>query len=136
MKEIRVEALDDNLYIVLNFLEEGLDSIGCNNQTKSKIALVAEEIYINIAHYAYTEEGGMALVSYDLEDDPLSITIIFSDSGVPYNPLEKPDPDTTLSANERQIGGLGIFLVKKIMDSVEYAYVNGNNVLTIKKKLS
>lgn len=63
------------------------------------------------------------------------ISITFSDSGKPYNPLEKPDPDVTLSAEERSIGGLGIFMVKKSMDDMRYEYKDGQNILTITKRL-
>ena len=98
-----------------------------------QIDIAAEEIFVNIAHYAYTPGTGEATICVELYQDPSAIEITFIDQGVPYDPLAKPDPDVTLSAKERKIGGLGIFMVKKSMDEVRYEYLDGCNVLTIKK---
>ena len=94
-----------------------------------------EEIYVNIAHYAYESEMGMATIRVEVGGEPLQVKITFIDNGTPYDPLKKADPDTTLSAEARQIGGLGIFMVKKSMDDVKYQYIDGQNILTISKKL-
>ena len=102
-------------------------------KSQTQIDLSVEEIFVNIASYAYREEPGKAEVSVECNNG--EITIVFKDNGKPYNPLEKPDPDVTLSAEEREIGGLGIFLVKKNMDDVSYEYKNDQNILTIKKKI-
>jgi anti-sigma regulatory factor (Ser/Thr protein kinase) len=100
-----------------------------------QIELAVEEIFVNIAKYAYSPEVGRAKVRVELEQDPLKVIITFIDQGMPYDPLAKDDPDTTLSAEERQIGGLGVYMVKKTMDDITYEYKNGQNILTIKKKL-
>ena len=100
-------------------------------KAQMKIDVAVEEIFINIASYAYGNEVGNAEIILDINDSNTKATITFVDEGIPYNPLEKDDPDTTLSADERQIGGLGIFIVKKSMDSVEYKNQEGKNILTI-----
>ena len=99
-----------------------------------QIALAVEEIFVNIANYAYNPGKGNATVRVEVEKDPLTVTITFIDGGVPYDPLKKDDPDVTLSAEERSIGGLGVFLVKKTMDDVSYEYKDGKNILSIKKQ--
>ena len=98
-----------------------------------QIDVAVEEIFVNIANYAYSPDTGPATVRLDIRDGIAVITFI--DSGVPYDPLAKPDPDVTLSAEDRPIGGLGIFLVKKSMDSVSYNYESGKNVLRLKKRI-
>ncbi len=100
-----------------------------------QIELAVEEIFVNIANYAYAPEIGRATVRVSVSDDPLTVTITFIDRGVPYDPLKRSDPDVTLSAEEREIGGLGIFMTKKVMDEVAYEYKDGQNVLTLKKRL-
>ena len=100
-----------------------------------QISLAAEEVFVNIAHYAYAPDKGRAVVRVEVSGDPVSVTITFMDHGMPYDPLGNEDPDLTLSAEERQIGGLGVFLVKKTMDDVNYEYKNGQNILTLKKNL-
>ena len=90
---------------------------------------------MNISHYAYAPGTGDAVIQVDFSGDPLSASITFIDSGMKYDPLAKPDPDITLSAEERQIGGLGIFMVKKSMDDVRYEYRDGKNIFTIVKVL-
>lgn len=115
------------------FIDSFLERAGCSMKAQMQIDLTVEEIFVNIASYSYGGGEGKASVGISLDGD--EVTIVFVDSGIPYDPLKKPDPDTTLSAAKRQIGGLGIFLVKKTMDSVEYEYIDGKNVLTIKKKI-
>ena len=90
---------------------------------------------MNIAHYAYAPGTGSATIHFEARTDPKRAVITFTDSGIPYDPLSRPDPDVTLSAEERQIGGLGIFMVKKSMDDIWYEYRDGHNVLTIVKNL-
>jgi serine/threonine-protein kinase RsbW len=135
MKELIVPAEIEQLDTVLNFISDKLTEMNCSVKIQSQIAVAVEEIFVNIAHYAYTPNKGNATVRYGIENDPLKILIQFGDNGIPYNPLEKAAPDTTLSADERDIGGLGIFIVKKSMDDVHYEYKNGQNVLTIQKLL-
>ena len=102
-------------------------------KAQMQINVAIDELFGNIAKYAYTDGNGLAAVKVDVQDDPRAAVITFVDSGIPYDPLKKTDPDITLSAEERQIGGLGIFMVKKIMDEIAYEYDDGQNVLTIKK---
>lgn len=136
MKELDIEAVKDNITEVLGFIDEQLESTGCSPKTLMQIDLAAEEIFVNIAEYAYDPETGPATVRVEVKPDGSAVIITFIDHGVPYDPLVKEDPDVTLSAAERKVGGLGIFLVKKNMDNIKYEYVNGSNILTIIKKLS
>lgn len=135
MNEITVPAILENVDKIQAFVESELENNGCPMKVIIQISIAVEEIYVNIARYAYTPEIGNATVRCEVEREPLQITIQILDSGKPFNPLEKEDADTTLSAEERDIGGLGILMVKKSMDQVEYEYKNGKNILTIHKKL-
>ena len=128
LDEARVEKLDE----VLAFLDGTLEGMDCPMKTQIQLDVAVEELYVNIASYAYAPETGPATLRIAPEDGGVAITFI--DHGMPYDPLAKPDPDVTLSAEERQIGGLGIYMVKKSMDSVIYEYRDGKNILTIKKK--
>ena len=104
-------------------------------KAQMQIELAVEEIFVNIAKYAYSPEVGRAKVRVELEQDPLKVIITFIDQGMPYDPLARQDPDLTLPAEERDIGGLGVFLTKKMMDDVSYEYKDGSNVLRLKKRL-
>ena len=115
--------------------DEELVALSCPPDQQIQIQIAVEELFVNIAHYAYNPEVGPATVRVDVEDDPISVVITFIDNGVPYDPLAKDDPDITLSAQERDIGGLGIYMVKMSMDDVSYEYKDGRNILTIKKKI-
>ena len=95
----------------------------------------SEEIFINIASYAYVPDKGNVTVRVEVQDEPLMITIQFVDHGIPYDPLAKEDPDVTMSAEERQIGGLGIYMAKQSMDDISYRYEDGKNILTMKKNI-
>jgi uncharacterized protein (TIGR02172 family) len=131
-EELTIEASAENLAEVQSFLEEQLAKIQFPPRSRMQIGLAAEEIFINIASYAYAPEKGKATVRIAV--DPDGVTITFIDRGVPYDPLKKQDPDVTLSADERAIGGLGVFLTKKLMDDVHYEYRNGQNILTLVKR--
>lgn len=135
MQDIKLKASNDTLYTVLDAIEAHLDKNGCPDPVKTQILIAAEEIYVNIAQYAYGGEEGEAIVQMEVSQDPKVCRMVFRDKGIPYNPLEKEDPDITLSAEERDIGGLGIYMVKQYMDRVEYQYENGFNILLIEKKL-
>ena len=135
MKEITVAATLDNLARVQEFIEAELEGCGCPMRAMMQIAVAVEEIYVNIAHYAYHPSVGEATVRCAVGGEPLQVTIQFLDSGKPFDPLKKPDGDITLSAEEREIGGLGILMVKKSMDDVQYQYKGGCNILTLKKQL-
>ena len=95
-----------------------------------------EELFVNVASYAYPSGSGSVTIDMEITEEPAAAVITFTDSGIPFNPLKKDDPDIALSAEERQIGGLGIYMVKKSMDDIAYAYRDGRNVLRIVKYLS
>ncbi len=133
MDKIIVEAKVDNLNAVLDFVNKKLEENDCPMKTQIQIDVAVEEIFVNIASYAYDPGEGDAAIEAWILEDPLRIAVRFTDSGVPYDPLAKEDPDVTLSAEERQIGGLGIYMVKKSMDEVAYEHKDGNNVFTIIK---
>ena len=135
MKELTVEAKTTNIEAVTDFVNEQLEALDCPMKAQMQIDIAIDELFGNIAHYAYNPEIGKATVRVEVIEDPLAVTITFIDNGVPYDPLAKADPDTTLSAEEREIGGLGIFMVKKTMDEITYEYKDGQNILAIKKNL-
>ncbi len=135
MKELTIKAAIENIEKVTNFVNAELEALDCSYKAEMQIDLAIDELFGNIANYAYNPETGDATVRLEVEEDPLSVIITFSDNGKPFNPLEAKEPDTTLSAEERQIGGLGIFIVKKYMDMIDYDYRDGQNILRIKKAL-
>ncbi len=136
MDELRLdEARRDRLDEVLAFLDGVLETMDCSMKTQMQLDIAVEELYINIASYAYAPATGPATIRVEKLDDPVGVEVTLIDSGVPYDPLAKPDPDVTLSAEERQIGGLGIYMVKKSMDDMRYRYEDGQNILTIRKYL-
>ena len=132
-REMTIEATVSNLDPVLDFVNAHLEEAGCGMKEQMQLDVAVEEIYVNIAHYAYSPQTGVAKISVDIDKDKRQIAIGFRDSGMEFDPLAKPDPDTTLSAEERQIGGLGIYMVKKSMDDVTYSRENGENILTLYK---
>ena len=134
IQELKLMASDDSLPTVLDAIEAHLEKNHCPGAVRTQILVAAEEIYVNIAHYAYGGAEGEARVQMDVAQDPGICRLEFKDRGIPYNPLEKKDPDITLSAEERDIGGLGIYMVKKSMDRVEYRYEDGCNILTLEKR--
>lgn len=136
MKELDIVAARDNLPQVIDFVNEQLEENDCSMKILMQIELAVEEIFVNIANYAYESGSGPATVRVEAAPDGSSVSITFIDQGTPYDPLAKADPDVTLSSEERDIGGLGIFLVKKNMDDIKYEYSNGSNILTIVKALS
>jgi len=135
MKELTIAATVENIETVTDFVNEQLEAIDCPMKAQMQIDIAIDELFSNIAQYAYGTETGQATVRVEALEDPESVMITFMDNGVPYDPLTKADPDTTLSADEREIGGLGIFMVKKSMDDISYEYKDGQNILRIIKKL-
>ncbi|MGX8773978.1 MAG: ATP-binding protein [Bacillota bacterium] len=133
--EILVDAEVGNLQKVIGFVESKLDEYDCPVKTAMQICVAVEEIFTNIAKYAYPGEEGVALIRVEAADGGKAVKITFTDRGHPYDPLTVKDPDVTLSAEDRAIGGLGLFMVKKTMDSIEYEYKDGKNILTITKEL-
>ena len=126
-------AKDTELDNVIGFIEENLEKAGCPLKIQMSIEVAIEEIFVNVAHYAYNGEDGDAKVSFEFNPGTRTATFIIADRGIPFNPLKKEDPDITLSADEREIGGLGIFITKKTMDSIHYSYENNENILTMTK---
>ncbi|MBP5670982.1 MAG: ATP-binding protein [Victivallales bacterium] len=137
IKELTVDATVENIPVVTAFVEEHLEQYNCSPKAQMEIDIAIDELFSNIARYAYGKPPaeGKATVRVEVTPEPLAVIITFIDNGMPYDPLAKEDPDVTLSAEERPIGGLGIFMVKKTMDEITYEYKNGQNILTIKKKI-
>ena len=136
MKDLLVEANDKNLETVQTFIREQLEEICSDVKTLLQIDLVVEEVFVNIAHYAYAPKTGDAKISCEVTKEPARLTLIFTDSGKPFNPLQRPDPDVTLGLEERNIGGLGIFLTKKYMTTTAYEYKDGKNIFTLTRDFS
>lgn len=135
MKELKIVARTDNLDQVISFVDESLEEADCSIKAQMQIDVAVEEIFVNIAQYAYTSQEGEAVIRLDTETVPGAVVITFIDSGIPFDPLAVQEPDVTLSVKDRKIGGLGIFMVKKSMDDVTYKYVDNKNILTIKKNI-
>ncbi len=133
-KELTIEALAENLPQVVEFVDDKLEQADCPMKIQMQIDVALEEIFINIASYAYNPDKGTATVRVEVSEEPVVVTITFVDHGIPYDPLAKEDPDVTLSAEEREIGGLGIFMTKKLMDDVVYEYKDGSNILRLIKR--
>ena len=135
MNELTITATVENIEAVTDFVNEQLEAIDCPMKAQMQIDIAIDELFGNIAHYAYNPEVGEATVRVEVIEDPLAVVITFIDRGVPYDPLAKADPDTTLSAEDREIGGLGIFMVKKSMDDMTYEYKDEQNILKIRKNI-
>ena len=127
----KTEALSD----VLGFVEQMLDSFECPIKIQVALCVAIEEVFVNVAHYAYGEGEGNMSLGIGFDEESRAITFRMTDKGIPFDPLKKPDPDISLSADEREIGGLGIFITKKTMDSLTYTYENNENILTMIKKI-
>ena len=125
MKELTIEATPENVDKAIEFVDEMLEEYGCGMKEQMAIDVAVDELFANIAHYAYNPETGYATVKVEVVEDPLSVEITFVDNGKPYDPLAKADPDTTQSIEDRKIGGMGILIVKKSMDAVDYEYKDG-----------
>ena len=135
MKELNIAATVENIGVVTDFVNEQLEALDCPMKAQMQIDIAIDELFGNIAQYSYNPEVGEAIVRIEVVEEPLSVIITFIDGGVPYDPLKAADPDTTLSAEDRALGGLGIFMVKKSMDEITYRYENGSNILSIRKNL-
>ena len=128
-------AKTDALSDVLGFVDQTLEQYECPMKIQTAICVAIEEVFVNVAHYAYGDDEGDMTLGIGFDEESRTLTFRMTDKGTPFDPLKKPDPDITLSAEEREIGGLGIFITKKTMDSVTYAYENGENILTMIKKI-
>ncbi|MCR4764210.1 MAG: ATP-binding protein [Lachnospiraceae bacterium] len=134
-KELTLEATMENMDEVLSFVDDQLLYYNCPQRVQFPIDVAVEELYTNIASYAYSPETGPATVRVEVLEKPITVIITFVDHGVPYDPLAKADPDLDAEIEDRSIGGFGIFMVKNSMDDVTYEYRDGANILTIKKNL-
>jgi len=135
MKELTIAATAENIGTVTDFVNEQLEALNCPIKAQMQIDIAIDELFGNIAQYAYHPEVGVATVRVEVTKKPLAVVVTFIDAGVPYDPLMTADPDVNLSAEERQPGGLGIFIAKKSMDEINYEYRDGKNILSIKKNL-
>ena len=135
VSELDIEAVKENLPKVMEFVDSRLEAMNCPPKAQMQIGVAVEEVFVNIANYAYAPDKGSAVVRVEVSGEPVSVIITFIDHGMPYDPLAKEDPDVTLLADAREIGGLGIFMTKNLMDDVAYEYKDGQNILTLRKKL-
>lgn len=133
MIEKTFPATDEALPDALAFVEEELDKNDCPMKTVMQITVCVEEMFVNVAHYAYGGKQGEVTMTLDMENGLFSIQL--TDEGMPFDPLAKEDPDITLSAEERNIGGLGIFMVKKSMNEVSYERRGNKNIFIMKKEI-
>ncbi|HAB93870.1 MAG TPA: ATP-binding protein [Lachnospiraceae bacterium] len=131
-----LKALPENFAVAQEKVRDFLSPYGCKMRTLLELDMIVEEIFINIASYAYGENTGSASIDLSVDQDENTFLMTFRDSGIPYDPLRKESPDLTSGAMERAVGGLGIFLVQKYADGMSYEYKDGQNCLTIRKKLS
>ena len=127
----KVDALSD----VLGFVDQMLESYECSMKFQTAICVAMEEVFVNVANYAYGDGEGDVSLAIGFDEETREVTFRMTDKGTPFDPLQNPDPDITLSAEDREIGGLGIFITKKTMDSITYSYENGKNILTMVKKI-
>lgn len=135
MKELTVDATVESIRVITEFVDEQLEQLGCPMKAQAQIDIAIDELFSNIVHYAYHPEVGPATVRVEVVEEPLSVVITFIDQGVPYDPLAKVDPNVNLSAEEREVGGLGIYIVKKNMNEITYEYKDGRNILRIRKEI-
>ncbi|MDO4797033.1 MAG: ATP-binding protein [Coriobacteriales bacterium] len=132
---LTVEAKVENVDEVISFVNDQLKGMGCTLRAKTQIDIALDELFSNICHYAYGDSVGHATIRVQEVPEKNAVRITLEDSGVPFNPLEREDPDVTLDLHERTIGGLGIFMVKKTMNDVQYEYRDGLNTLTVLKTI-
>ncbi|MBR5345976.1 MAG: ATP-binding protein [Clostridia bacterium] len=135
MKEITVKAAIANMPLVIGLAEEVLEQAGCSMRVQMQIDVAIDELFGNVAHYAYPDGEGDAIIQCGVDPETRVFTFVLKDRGIPFNPLDRPEPDVTLPAKDRKIGGLGIFLAKKTMDELTYRWEDGFNILTAQKKI-
>ena len=131
MEKLTIEALVENLPVVTEFITSTLEEKNCSMKVIMQMELVIEEIFVNVASYAYRPKVGKVTICKEVTDD--AITITFIDGGIDYNPLDHDDPDINAELDDRDIGGLGIFLIKRNVDEISYERKDGKNTLVIKK---
>ena len=133
MQELTLEARLENIPTVVAFIDRELEAVDCPMKAQLQFDVAIDELFSNISRYAYAPETGSATVRFEYDPAGRTAYVTFIDRGIPYDPLQKSDPDVSLSAEEREIGGLGIFMVKKTMDGMTYRREDGCNILTISK---
>ncbi|MDO4616101.1 MAG: ATP-binding protein [Lachnospiraceae bacterium] len=135
MEDFTVTASIEHLQAVTDHVNEKLEKAECPPKALAQIDIAIDEIFSNICRYAYVSTEGTAVIRTEIDPETDTVSLTFSDQGIPWNPLEAEEPDIAASAEDRPIGGLGLFLVKNLMDEVNYEYKDGCNRLTIRKKL-
>jgi serine/threonine-protein kinase RsbW len=135
MDQITVPAQKENLSRVLEFIGQELESFPYNPKALLRLELAVEEAFVNIASYAYQPDNGEITVGMGIDEEPLQVTVQLIDSGIRFNPLENEDPDVSTGIEQKQPGGLGIFLIKKNVDQVQYQYQEGKNMLTLHQRM-
>ena len=133
MAKITLPAVIESIETATDFVNGVLEDVGCSMRAQMQLAIALDELMSNVAHYAYKSGQGDVTVSIEILKDPKRAVLTLTEEGAPYNPLEKEDPDVTLSAEKRKIGGLGIFIVKRSMDDMTYEYKDGKNIVTVVK---
>lgn len=136
MKSLEIPAEKARLTEVLDFVLGYAKELGFEKKELFQLKVCTEEIFVNVASYAYAPDTGLITITADGGVDPLTVTLSFIDSGTPFDPLAKPDPAKKRPLSQAKKGGLGIFITKKLMDEVSYAYQDGRNVMTIRKTRS
>lgn len=134
MKERTVDAKLESIPEIQAFVRGELEAMGCPEETQKQLFVVVDEVFANVASYAYADGEGDVTVRLEAESEPRAAVLTFLDSGIPFDPLTMKSPDTSLKARERKIGGLGIFMVRKLTDEVSYAYSDGKNILRTVKR--
>ena len=135
MKEWTAKAETGSIAVITQDVDRELDALGCSPEARRKINVALDELLSNIAYYAYAPESGEVTVQIRFDEADGTVFLTFIDNGVPYNPLEEPDPDITLAAEKRPVGRLGILMAKKKMDGMEYRRENNRNILTVRKRI-
>ena len=135
MREITVAATTSSISEVTVFVDEELERLDCPPKANMQLDICIDEIFGNIAHYAYGSGSGDATVRLDFDETERLLSLTFIDSGSPFDPTDTPEPDTTSPLEERPIGGLGLFMVRKMVDAMEYRREDGRNILTIRKRI-
>jgi len=135
MKELTVQATLENIPLVTAAMDEFLEALDCPLKAQMQLDVAVDELFGNIAQYAYPDGTGSVTVRFDHDEAARMVSVTFVDSGVPFDPLKQRDPDVSLSIDDRKEGGLGIFMVKKTMDHMVYRHEDGCNLLTIYKRI-
>lgn len=135
MRDITVAAILDNISMVTAFVDEELMRIGCPRKANAQIDICIDEIFANIAQYAYGSDTGDVTLHIEFDEAERLFSLSFIDCGQPFDPRDVPEPDITSPLEERPIGGLGLFMVKNLMDSMTYQHEDGRNILTIQKRI-